>query len=129
MWIVVFDRRKGSGIHRKGFRMFPEMFGHENTLSGPKGKAHEVFGKRKRKFCGVQGPDARVQTPEPWCLALESEKDSCLSGETDFVEAFTPSFDPKAQHINRGVGLAPKTHQETPSRVPATPSPLVYPPS
>ena len=99
--------------------MFPEMFGHENTLSGPKGKAHEVFGKRKRKFCGVQGPDARVpgvwvQTPEslasgsrrrePWRLALESEKDSCLSGETDFEEAFTPSFDPRAQHINRGVG-------------------------
>ena len=50
--IVVFDLRKG-------FQMFPEMFGHKNTLSGPNGKAHEVFGKRKRKFCGVQGPDAR----------------------------------------------------------------------
>ena len=49
--IVVFDLRKGSGIHQKGFRMFPEMFGHENTLSGPKGKAHEAFGKCKRKFC------------------------------------------------------------------------------
>ena len=61
---------------------------------------------------------------EPWRLALESEKDSCLSGETDFEEAFTPSFDPKAQHINRGVGLAPKTQKETPSRVPATPFPL-----
>ena len=61
MWIVVFDlrkgsgiHRKGSGIHRKGFRMFPEMFGYENMLFGPKGKAHKVFGKRKRKFCGVQ---------------------------------------------------------------------------
>ena len=63
MWIVVFDLRKGSGIHRKGFRMFPKMFGYENTLFGPKGKAHKGFGKRKRKFCGVQGPDARVQTP------------------------------------------------------------------
>ena len=51
---------------------------------------------------------------------IKSEKDSCLSGETDFVEAFTPSFDPRAQDINRGAGLAPKTHQETPSRVPAT---------
>ena len=78
-------------------------------------------------------PEARRQGP--WRLgpdagnpgvALESEKDSCLSGETDFVEAFTPSFDPKAQHINRGVGLAPETHQEKPRRVPATPSPLVY---
>ena len=64
MWIVVFDLRKGSRIHRKGFRMFPEMFGYENTLFGPKGKAHKVFGKRKRKFCEVQGPDARV--PSVW---------------------------------------------------------------
>ena len=44
--------------------MFPEMFGYENTLFGPKGKDHKVFGKRKRKFCGVQGPDARV--PGVW---------------------------------------------------------------
>ncbi len=50
--IVVFDLRKG-------FQMFPEMFGHENTLSGPKGKAHEAFGKCKRKFCGDQRLDAR----------------------------------------------------------------------
>ena len=132
--IIVFDLWKGSRIHRKGFRMFPKMVGYENTLFGKKGKAHKVFGKRKRKFCGVQGPDGRVprvwvQTPGTLASGLDSEKDSCLSGETDFVEAFTPSFDPKAQHVNRGVGLAPKTHQETPSRVPATPSPLVYPPS
>ena len=66
MWIVVFDLRKGYEIHRKEFRMFPEMFGHENTLSGPKRKAHEVFGKRKRKFCGVQGPDARNPGVWPW---------------------------------------------------------------
>ena len=58
--IIVFDLRKSSGIQRKGFRMFREMFGNENTLFGPKGKAHKVFGKRKRKFCGVQRPDARV---------------------------------------------------------------------
>ena len=64
--IIVFDLRKGSVIHRKGFRMFPEMFGYENTLFGPKGKAHKVFGKRKRKFCGVQGPDARVPGVWPW---------------------------------------------------------------
>ena len=48
--IIVLDLRKGSVIHRKGFRMFPEMFGYENTLFGPKGKAHEAFGKCKRKF-------------------------------------------------------------------------------
>ena len=85
----------------------------------------------------LQRPEARRHEPwrlggrrrDPWLLALESEKDSCLSGETDFEEAFTPSFDPRAQHINKGVGLAPKTHQEIPSHVPATPSPLVYPPS
>ena len=70
--IIVFDLRKGSGIHRKGFRMFPEMFGYENTLFGPKGKAHKVFGKRKRKFCGVQGgpwrlgPDAENPGVWPW---------------------------------------------------------------
>ena len=114
--------------------MFPEMFGHENTLSGPKGKAHEVFGTAKGSFAESRGQTtgslaSGSRRREPWRLALESEKDSCLSGETDFVEAFTPIFDPKAQHINRGAGLAPKTHQETPSRVPATPSPLVYPPS
>ena len=57
--IIVFDLRKGSGIHQKGFRMFPEMFGHENTLSGPKGKAREAFGKCKRKFCADQRLDAR----------------------------------------------------------------------
>ena len=130
--IIVFGLQKGSGIHRKG--VFPEMFGYENTLFGPKGKSHKVLESAKGSFAETRG-----QTPgslasgsrhrEPWRLALESKKDSCLLGETDFVEAFTPSFDPKAQHINRGAGLAPKTHQETPSRVPATPSHLVYPPS
>ena len=132
--IIVFGLWEVSRIHRKGFRMFPEMFGYENTLFGPKGKPTMFLESAKGSFA-----ESRGQTPgslvsgsrrrEPWRLALESEKDSCLSGETDFVEAFTPSFDPKAQHINRGAGLAPKTHQETPSRVPATPSPLVYPPS
>ena len=53
---------------RKGFEMFPEMFGYENTLFGPRGKAHEVFGKCKREFCGDQRPDTSdpgiwVQTP------------------------------------------------------------------
>ena len=121
----MFGHRKGSGNHQKGFRMFPEMFGYENTLFGPKGKAHKVFWKAQKEVLRSPG----VGRQGPWHLALESEKDSCLSGETDFVEVFTPSFDPKAQHINRGVGLAPKTHQETPSCVSATPSPLVYPSS
>ena len=88
-----------------------------------KGESPQGFWKVQKEV--LRSPGARRR--EPWRLALESE-DSCLSGETDFVEAFTPSFDPKAQHINRGVGLAPKTHQETPSRVTATSSPLVYPP-
>ena len=57
--IIVFGLRKSSRIHRKGFRMSPEMFGYENTLFGPRGKAHEVFGKCKRKFCGGQWPDTR----------------------------------------------------------------------
>ena len=57
--IIVFGLRKGFGIHRKGFRMFPEMFGYENTLFGPKGKVHEAFRKCKRKFYGDQRLDAR----------------------------------------------------------------------
>ena len=130
----MFGLRKGSGIHQKGFRMFPEMFEYENTLFGPKGMPTRFLESAKGSFAEPRGqmPGSRAsgsRRREPWRLALESEKDSCLSGETDFVEAFTPSFDPKAQHINRGAGLAPKTHQETPSRVPATPYPLVYPPS
>ena len=48
--------------------MFPEMFGYENSLFGPKGKAHEDFEKCKREFCADQRPDTRVhgvsaQTP------------------------------------------------------------------
>ena len=87
-----------------------------------KGEIPQGFWKVQKEFLWSPGPDARVpgvwgRRRELWRLALESGKDSCLSGETDFVEASTPSFDPKAQHINRGVGLAPKTHQETPSRV------------
>ena len=57
--IIVFGHRKGSGIHQKGFQMFPEMFGYENTLFGPKGKTHEAFGKCKREFCEDQRLDAR----------------------------------------------------------------------
>ena len=45
--IIVYVLQKGSGIHRKGFRMFPEMFGYENTLYGPRGKAHEVLEVQK----------------------------------------------------------------------------------
>ena len=126
------------------------MFGLRNSPEGVPDVSRNVWlrehviwakGESPQGFCKAQkevlrSPGARRQGPwrlgprrEPWRLALESEKDSCLSGETDFVEAFTPSFDPKAQHINRGVGLAPKIDQETPSRVPATLSPLVYPPS
>ena len=50
--------------------MFSEMFEYENTLFGPKGKAHKVFEKCKRKFCGVQGPDAR----DPGVWSLDSAK-------------------------------------------------------
>ena len=111
----------------------------------PRGKAHGVLGRCKRMFCRGQGPDTgdldvwpwarrrgpwRLgQTPRIVAFGPGAEWDSCLSGKPDFEEAFSPSFDPRAQHINRGAGLAPKTHQETPSRVPETPSPLVYPPS
>ena len=43
IWIIVFSLRKG-------FWMFPEMFGYENTIFGPRGKAHEALGRCKRSF-------------------------------------------------------------------------------
>ena len=126
----------------EGFRNSPE--GVPDVSRNVWAREHFIWakGESPRGFWKVQKevlrrPEARRQEPwriggrrrEPWRLALESEKDSFLSGKTDFEDSFTPSFDPRAQHINKGVGLAPKTHQGTPSRVPATPSPLVYPPS
>jgi hypothetical protein len=39
--------------------MFTEVFGYENTLFGPRGKAHEALRKVQKEFCGGQGPDAR----------------------------------------------------------------------
>ena len=118
----------------RGSGCFSKCLGTRTRYLGQRGKPTRFLESAKESFV-----ESRGQTPgslasgsrrrDPSRLVLESEKDSCLSGETDFVEAFTPSFDPKAQHINKGVGLAPKIHQETPSRVPATPSPLVYPPS
>ena len=120
--MIVFDLRKAYEIHRKGFRMFPKMFGVQEHFIWAKGESPRGFWKVQNEV--LRRPEARRQ--EPWRLALEYEKYSCLSGETDFEEAFTPSFDPRAQHI---LGLAPQRHQETPSRVPGTPSPLVYPPS
>ena len=53
--IVVFDLRKGSGIHQKGFWMFPEMFGHENTLSGQRGKPTRLLESAKGSFAETRG--------------------------------------------------------------------------
>ena len=85
---------------------FPKCLGTRTLYLGQRGKPTRFLESAKGSFA-----ESRGQTPgslasgsrrrEPWRLALESEKDSCLSGETDFVEAFTPSFDPKAQYINR----------------------------
>ena len=121
-------------ISGRGSRCFPKCLGTRTLYLGQRGKPTRFLESAKGSFA-----ESRGQTPGSlasgsrrqglWRLVLESEKDSCLSGETDFVEAFTPSFDPKAQYINRGAGLAPKAHQETPSRVAAILSPLVYPPS
>ena len=100
----------------RGSGCFPKCLGTRTLYLGQRGKPTRFLESAKGSFA-----ESRGQTPgslasgsrrrEPWRLALESEKDSCLLGETDFVEAFTPSFDPRAQHINRGAGL-PKTHQE-----------------
>ena len=93
----------------------------------PRGQAHEALGRCKRSFAEARGqtPEILASGPGPdaeahgvwarhqglWRLVLESEWDSCLSGKTDFEEAFAPSFDHGAQHINRGAWLAPKTQQ------------------
>ena len=44
---------------RKGFEMFPEMFGYENTSFGLRGKAHEALRKVQRSFAEASGPDAK----------------------------------------------------------------------
>ena len=85
----------------------------------PRGQAHEALDRCKRSFAEARGPNAEAhgvwaRRQGLWRLVLESEWDSCLSGKTDFEEAFAPSFDPGAQHINRGAGLAPKTQQLIP---------------
>ena len=97
----------------------------------PRGQAHEALDRCKKEFCGGQGAKRR----RPWRLALGQTPRPMASGpdakdcgvwswspsgtlafweKTDFEEAFAPSFDPGAQHINRGAGLAPKTQQVDP---------------
>ena len=88
--IIVFSLWKGSRIHRKGFRMFPKCLGTRTLYLGQRAKPTRFLESAKESFV-----ESRGQTPgslasgsrrrEPWCLVLESEKDSCLSGETDFV--------------------------------------------
>ena len=60
---IVFGLRKGSGIHRKGFRMFSEMFGYENTLFGPTG-----FWKAQKEV--LRSPGTRRQGP--WRLGPDA---------------------------------------------------------
>ena len=71
---------------------------------GPDTEAHGIWARRQ----GL------------WRLVLEVREGLFLAGKANFEEVLSPSFDPRAQHINRGAGLAPGTHQDTPSRVPAT---------
>ena len=54
--IIVFGHRKGSGIHWKGFWMFPEMFGYENTLFGPKGRWRPPMGLNWTRGRGWRPP-------------------------------------------------------------------------
>src|SRR3954467_12578650 len=96
-----------------GSECFPKCLGTRKLYLGQRGKPTKFLESAKGSFAESRGqtpgsPASGPRRREPWCLALESEKDSCLSGETDFVEAFTPSFDPKAQHINRGAGASTK---------------------
>ena len=68
--IIMFSLRKRSGIHRKGFQMFPEMFGYENTLFEPRGKAHEALGRCKRSF--VKAREAEARDPGVWGQTLRT---------------------------------------------------------
>ena len=84
-----------------------------------KGVLRRPGGQTPETLASGPGPDAEAhgvwaRRQGLWRLVLESEWDSCLSGKTDFEEAFAPSFDPGAQHINRGAGLAPKTQEVDP---------------
>ena len=91
-------------------------------MVGPKGNAHEALGRCKRKFCEGQGPDVRDLG-----VGTGNREGLFLAFQTEYGEALSPSYDPMAQHINRGAGLAPRTHQKSPSRVPVPPFPLVHP--
>ena len=131
--IIVFDIRKGSGIHRKGFRMFPEMFGYENTLYWPRGKSPRGFGSAKGSFATALSGTTTGKAVLPHlsgtiaCQAVlplvrgiagirvglfSCRPNRPCAGKTDLEETFTPSLDPKAQHINRGAGLAHDIHQD-----------------
>ena len=84
-----------------------------------KGVLRRPGGQTPETLASGPGPDAEAhgvwaRRQGLWRLVLESEWDSCLSGKTDFEEAFAPSFDPGAQHINRGAWLAPKRQQVDP---------------
>ena len=74
----------------------------------PRGQAHEAFRSMQKGVLrrpGGQTPETLASGPGPdadahgvwvrrqglWRLVLESEWDSCLSGKTDFEEAFAPT--------------------------------------
>ena len=61
---------------------------------GPDTEAHGIWARRQ----GL------------WRLGLGGREGLFLAGKTDFEETLSPSFDPRARHINRGAGLALGTH-------------------
>ena len=94
--------------------MFREIFLCEDTLVGPRGKSHRALGRCKRKFCGSRGPDARAG-PDPRTLPFGAgiREGLFLAFQTDFEDAHSPRNNTRAQHINRGAGLAPGGHQDS----------------
>ena len=108
---------------------------------GQRGKAHEVLQSAKGSFAAALSGTTAVKAVLPHkryyrlCEAvlplvcgtagIRVGLFSCgpnrpCAGKTDLEEAFTPSLDPKAQHINRGAGLAPGIDQDFPKPCAAT---------
>ena len=74
-------------------------------MFGPRGKTHGALAKGS--FA-----EGRAQTPGTLAFGTGIREGLFLLFQTDFGEALSPSFDPRAQHINRGAGLALGTHQD-----------------
>ena len=76
-----------------------------------KGQGPRGFRLVQKGFCVGEGPDSEVRgvSGNARNLVVSCWKPRrTLAFQTDFGEALSTSYDPMAQHINRGAGQAPK---------------------